>query len=430
MKRTLWLTVCSIALLAAPGLAQEVDPDLGEIDPESGDTVNVLEPVIDQYNLFTWTDEDYGFFSHGYFRFGAGYSDGDLFGAFKLTGAQSKYRLGNESDTYGELGLGYRGELGESDLIVEFMANGFGDTNAFTYGTAFDGGDGIVQAYGGVERIGDGALAEAFVWVGRRFYRRRDVHMTDFYYENMSGDGIGVEDALIGQLGMSTALFYNVRDDIDYTATALDVRLQDIPIGRFAGEIGLAYLGAEGDDAVGDEGYSVRFNLESDDLFWGTFQAGFMYGAGAGLDFTSVGAPYAANDDYRARIVAQALIVSGDKLQSQATAVWDYSDIADEKLTWYSMGIRPQYNFTKDWGAAVEIGYDQIESDTLGDNNLGKITLAPFYSFGRTGYFARPQLRAFATWAQWNDPGAITEQVVYGTATEGMTYGVQFEHWW
>lgn len=431
MKPFLLSSLCSIALMATSGLAQEFGP---ETDPGLGDDVDIdlpSTPPTDTPWKFTWTDEDYGFFSHGYLRFGAGDSDAGDFYVFQLNGALSKYRLGNESDVYGELGLGFRGDLGNgSDLVTEVMANGWGNSNAFNNGAPFDGGNGIVQAYAGVERVGDGALAEAFVWIGRRFYRRRDVYITDFYYENFSGDGIGIENANLGGLNLSTALFHNIDDDIDYTTTVLDVRLGDIPIGVFDGEIGAAYLDATGDAALGDRGYSLRFHLEGDELPWGQFRAAVMYGVGPALDFNSIGAPYAANDDTRARVVAQALIETSDTFQSQATAVWDQSDIGGETLTWYSIGIRPQYNITSNWGVAVELGYDQIESETMGDNSLAKLSLAPFYSFGRIGFFARPQLRAFATWASWNEPGAITEQAGYGTATDGMTYGLQLEQWW
>ena len=46
---------------------------------------------------------------HGYVRssVGAAFEDGDIMPMFSAPGAQSKYRLGNESDTYLELSLDY-----------------------------------------------------------------------------------------------------------------------------------------------------------------------------------------------------------------------------------------------------------------------------------------------------------------------------------
>ena len=71
-----------------------------------------------------------------------------------------------------------------------------------------------------------------------------------------------------------------------------------------------------------------------------------------------------------------------------------------------------------------------IVQDNSGDRWLSKVTLAPFYSFGKEGFFARPQLRAFVTYAKWSDVGAITNQSQVGGVTDGTTVGLQLEHWW
>ena len=36
-------------------------------------------------------------------------------------------------------------------------------------------------------------------WAGQRFYRRKDVHITDFFFHDMSGYGAGFEDLKVGQ---------------------------------------------------------------------------------------------------------------------------------------------------------------------------------------------------------------------------------------
>ena len=35
-------------------------------------------------------------------------------------------------------------------------------------------------------------VPEATVWAGKRFYQRHDIHISDFYYWNMSGPGAQV----------------------------------------------------------------------------------------------------------------------------------------------------------------------------------------------------------------------------------------------
>ena len=394
-----------------------------DADIETGDTAGPDAPF--GYRI------PEGVFSRGYLRLGLGSTDGNDMITFQLDGAESKYRLGNESDVYGEFGIGYGKTLENgSEFISEFMFNVYGDSNAYTNGAEFAGDSGVVQAYAGIENVGDAAFREAFFWAGRRFYRRRDVHMTDFYYENMSGDGAGVENARIGPVGLSTAVFYYDDDAIDYQSASLDARVHDIAMGGpWLGEVGASWINGSGRDQTGDDGWSLRFHLESDDLSWGQMRNALMFAKGAGIEFNSIGASYADSDDSRVRFVSQALIETSDAFQSQATFVLQQSEIDDEEETWVSAGVRPQYNFTKDWGAALELGYDWFD-DNSGDRWLSKVTLAPFYSFGKEGFFARPQLRAFVTFAKWSDVGAITNQSQLGNVTDGTTFGLQIEHWW
>jgi maltoporin len=39
-------------------------------------------------------------------------------------------------------------------------------------------------------------------------------------------------------------------------------------------------------------------------------------------------------------------------------------------------------------------------------------------------------LRAFLTYAEWSDVGAITEQAALGNVTDGTSIGIQLEQWW
>src|SRR3569623_1026937 len=49
------------------------------------------------------------------------------------------------------------------------------------------GDSALVQAYAALEKIA--ALRGANVWLGRRYYKREDIHITDFYYCNPTGLG-------------------------------------------------------------------------------------------------------------------------------------------------------------------------------------------------------------------------------------------------
>jgi len=56
----------------------------------------------------------------------------------------------------------------------------------------------------GLKFLGDGAKA----WIGRRFYKREDIHVTDYFWWNASGLGGGLEDIPVsGSLKLSYAAF-------------------------------------------------------------------------------------------------------------------------------------------------------------------------------------------------------------------------------
>ena len=84
---------------------------------------------------------------------------------------------------------------------------------------------------------------------------------------------------------------------------------------------------------------------------------------------------------------------------------------------------------------AFEIGHDRAK-DASGSGKwmtLTKATIAPQLSLTR-GFWARPVLRGFVTYATWNDEakGGVNflSNNVWADKNNGMTYGVQVEAWW
>ena len=133
MKRV--LAMAALLCIAAAAVTAQEDTDL-----QAGEDAGPDAPAGQQ--------DQGGFFSHGYLRFGLGNSNGEDFFTFKLDGAQSKYRLGNESDLYGEFGAGYSTGLGNGmEFTGEFMINLSGDSNAINNGAEFAGDSGVVKAY-------------------------------------------------------------------------------------------------------------------------------------------------------------------------------------------------------------------------------------------------------------------------------------------
>ena len=160
--------------------------------------------------------------------------------AFKAPGATSKYRLGNETETYVETAFGYTfPELG----LPKDQEFGVHIRPAYVSSNAVGNNDKtsvyIREAYGNAKGVWL-EHPEASFWAGQRFYGRMDVHMIDFYYLDMSGFGGGIEDLDLGFGKFSAAWIGGNIDDLVSNGSglrdevngknSLDLRLSDIDL--------------------------------------------------------------------------------------------------------------------------------------------------------------------------------------------------------
>jgi len=226
---------------------------------------------------------------NGYVRSGVGESTASESQAcFQLPGAASKFRLGNECEQYAELGL--RQNLFTMDdgsvLSVEGMAALY---NEYDHTPKFTGDHGfarLVQAYAEWSNIA--ALNNGSLWAGRRFYKRNDIHISDFYYWNQSATGAGIENVEIGGLQYSYA--FSRKDSVfqeNYT------NRHDFNVGGFDtnpdGELqfGVSYI-ADPDRGDSNSGWSVTAQHEQIGFLGGsnTFAVQYGEGPGTGLGYT------------------------------------------------------------------------------------------------------------------------------------------------
>lgn len=381
---------------------------------------------------------------HGYFRSGAGANSkgGDQV-CYKLPGAQSKYRLGNECETYGALNLGERVYEGEDDswfrVQTQLAFESAGEKDFEEYNTAMR----EVYVEGG--GLLEGRWNEARFWVGKRLLRQ-DVHITDFFYWDNSGVGGGFDKLSFDSFKLSYSLIQNVHDGFndgapinsgsDRAITTHDLRLYDIdsnPDGKLS--IGLAAIQApDSTNGNGTDGWQLHLQHQQKPLLGGFNRLTLQYGSGAGATLNKNPDDNAASSDATWRIVEQLTFEPAGNWAGQATLVYEERK---EQQQWLSFGIRPVYHFSDHFNLALELGHDRVDPE-LGDTmQLTKLTLAPQLAAKR-GFFARPVLRAFITYAEWNDAArdAATNPVaggasgVYGMETSGLSFGLQAEAWW
>ena len=392
---------------------------------------------------------------HGYRRSGYGLnSRGGQQVAFQAPGADAKYRLGNEAETYAELIFVNNWVNPEHDtdkawIKTEFMVQA-NTTNSASFAD-FPGGIGndrfrvreaFVQA-GNIFKSQPGAK----FWAGERYYRRYQSHINDFYISDMSGYGGGVEDLDVKVGKMAVAFLAGARPDIitengNYAKSNIDVRLYDVkaPGGKLAAWFNFARAkgGTTKTGTVIPTSNGFAFGIAHQRLEWkgGYNWFSVQYGQGAASNFsTSIDDPTQfLKDTKRFRIAEHMLIQTNDKFAIQPVFVYQRTHSGNPREgwnQWVSFGARPQYFFTDHLSLAFEAGLDRT---TSGNGQFGgwlrKFTIAPQIGAGRK-FFSRPVLRLFLTYASWsNGLQGFVGGIPFQNRTSGFTYGVQTETWW
>lgn len=404
----------------------------------------------------------------GYLRAGAGKSsEGGEQACFKLNGAGSKYRFGNECETFSELIFGvpvYK--LAGTDTT--FKLHGRVEMVLPQDLSTADSDFNVAELWGEAQNIGRGAFANASIWAGRRFYMRQDVHITDFFFWNNQGNGAGIENIDVGFGKASYAFRRNTGDvvtgstnqffvdpadglvksrSVNTTTQSVisghDFRISNIEVNP-GGELTLGVDLRFGDntDSARDAGVKNRngqmYNImhTQKGFLGGVNKIALQYGRGSVANLSPSAPNFSAGaSDEAWRIVEQLhWEPEGSKLNGMATFV--YEDQKD-KQTWISVGARPVYHFDDRWSLAFDVGHDRVKPDNGKTRTLTKFTIAPQISAG-AGFFSRPSLRLFYTYAKWNDAAqaaatagdALSSTGVFGSSTNGSTIGVQIEGWW
>jgi maltoporin len=376
----------------------------------------------------------------GYFRSGFGTSsDGGKEACFGLAGAGSKYRLGNECETYGELAFGGEAYKGQNGLNVRintrlaFVVDQNQDWEQFSPSWR--------EMNVVAENIGSGAFSKAKAWVGKRFYDRQDVHISDYYFWNNSGPGAGLENIDLGAGKLAYAIVRNAdATDSRRNAFAHDFRFSGIKVNP-DGELTLGAQITQKRLASGAagiaSGYLVNVMHTQGNLMGGFNKLDLQYGKGSGVGTGGINFG-AASDDTVMRLVEQIMIQpAGSKWSGMGTFVYEDTKRAAGHTKWMSIGARPIYHFSDNYNLAVEVGHDQVKPDGSPTRNLTKFTIAPQLSAGGS-FWSRPVLRAFYTYGKWNDAAqaaagagtALSRTGVFGASTSGSTIGFQVETWW
>lgn len=395
---------------------------------------------------------------HGYARSGIGWTgNGGEQKCAKVTGAPSKYRLGNECETYAELKLG-------QELWKEGNKSFYFDTNlAYSVSQQKDWEDtkpGFREVNVKATNIIDW-LPGSTLWAGKRFYQRHDVHMIDFYYWDISGPGAGLENIDLGFGKLSFAVTRNTEEGGSYgwiddksgkgqltSNDIFDIRLANLPVN--AG--GTLELGIDYGRANTRKGYhldkqapkdGVMLTAEHTQSLLGGFNKFVLQYATDAMTSSGNGRAEGANvnnDGHMLRVLNHGAISITKKWDLMYAAMYQDIDLDNNNgNTWYTVGVRPMYKWTPIMSTLMEVGYDHVKSQrTKANNDQFKITLAQQWQAGDS-IWSRPAIRLFTSYSKWNEKwgydgniaakDTAAHQFSRGNKDE-FTFGAQFEAWW
>jgi maltoporin len=361
------------------------------------------------------------------------------------------YRLGNECDSFTE--LGYTQQLAKSANGATFVGTFWADA----YKNSSDFGDaklGVSKAY--IEAKNLPFMDGGIIWVGKRHYYRPDIHMLDMQYINMNGTGGGVDGYPLGAGKISYAVFkdndFNTTDPatgkvIDSpSALRQNIVYEGLPVNPngtldFAASI----ISAQGQDKTTHDGWQLSVFHRQAKVFGGGNTFGVQYGVGPGTGINGPccarigpsGSTLLGSDYTRLRVFDDVWIQPTRDFSMEFVALYqrDKND-KDGATTWTTVGTRPVYAFAENFKLQAELGVTQLKSDkTPGTQRLTKLTIAPTISLARD-YWARPELRFFVSYGKWNDAASKAVNAfnnsgaVYGSDTSGVSYGIHMEAWW
>ena len=407
---------------------------------------------------------------HGYARSGIGWTgSGGEQQCFQATGAQSKYRLGNECETYAELKLG-------QEVWKEGDKSFYFDTNVAYSVAQQNDWEATDPAFREANVQGKNLiewLPGSTIWAGKRFYQRHDVHMIDFYYWDISGPGAGIEniDLGFGKLslaatrsseagGSGTFADRDINGDRTYDRIVpndvFDVRLAGLetnPGGTL--ELGVDY----GHTNIPDDYYLQPGASKDGWLFTAEHTQSMMkgfnkfvlqYGTDS-MTSNGKGIPQGGsvdNDGSMWRVLDHGAITLADRWDLMYVGMYQNIDRDNNNGTeWWTVGVRPMFKWTPIMSTLLEVGYDNVKSQRTDEKNSQyKITLAQQWQAGDS-IWSRPAIRVFATYAKWdekwgyanNSDTGYTSGVAYSDTSaktfsrgddDEWTFGAQMEIWW
>lgn len=379
--------------------------------------------------------EKYDFTLHGYMRSGIlANSDGNRVNSAGLM-PDGKFRLGNEDDTKIEL-IPQVMLTSDSGVVAKIQANITHQSKCTSDWNCLDDDDKPVQFREGYVELSNLDFApDVTFWGGKRYSSSNtSSHQFDWEYIQYNGTGGGFDKLDLGfaQLDAGVYAFTPTDETKAYPVDRGDQGYPDdyslnVWLKKIAGSpVDLQLIGHHMNNSelhadAAEKGYGLT-GVYNFDGFYGVlggssrFVVQYGRGLAAGDSLGKNGWGWANLDDTQSwRLILDGLAALDNGWEVSTFAYyqqdknyrWWSSDSEGWGRTSWVAGVRPYQQITKNFAMQYEVGYEYLDDKNYkgvegkGKGGLTKVTVAPTLTFD-SGYWSRPQLRLYATWAKWD----------------------------
>ncbi|GAB3338865.1 carbohydrate porin [Chromohalobacter beijerinckii] len=375
-------------------------------------------------------------------------------------------RLGNEPDTYIHVKLDHYNTF-ENGATSQFRVALADSVNTYNDWSSSETQLHVRQAYlqfGNLPSF-TGAFENASIWAGKRLDRDMfDIHWldTDVYF--LGGTGGGIYDVALTDEWKTSFSVYG-RSFSDYPVASPE---NEDPVSgetdsliftsnNFFGNweiMASAISAADNDERMTDGGYSAAENgyhgmlaYHGDSFFGlreGSFKAALLHGQDLGAEVRRIGADGELLDGAKTTKLAMygTTYLSPNWRIAPAIMAQTSDDryVNGDDYKWATFNARLAHEISQSFEMQYEASYQYMDLDPNGyegqneaSGSYMKFTIAPTFKPNVGGFWERPEIRVFATYADWDEElNDYSDSDSFGSENfvgGELSFGVQAETW-
>jgi sucrose porin len=344
--------------------------------------------------------------------------------AARLGGAVG--RLGLESDTYVEAKMAKRFQTADGTTgVFHFMlADGTNSNNDWTAGENGVNVRHVFAELGNLATFKGTAFEGATLWAGKRFDKKNfDIHFLDSDVVFLAGTGAGFYDAQVTPDWKTSFSVYG-RDFVvdDQTTNGVDVSGKSYiaTSNNYIGDwqVMVSGMRAKQNDVRYPErattGYHGLLAYHAPSFYGvadGFSKTGVLYGNGLGAQVKVLGGQGSLLDDAEAVRVFTMGVTDLNADWKIAPALM--AEVSKDRFNkgddykWATANVRLVNSINQNFAMTYEGSVQYMDLDSTfssASGNFYKLTVAPTFKLDTSGgFFARPELRLFASYLAWDE---------------------------